>query len=62
MDGDWTDAKIILLISLYESNVCLYDITYSDYRNRDKKRVCTQNIAALLEKTGYLILNFYDVC
>jgi len=50
------------LISLYESNVCLYDITSSDYRNRDKKRVCTQNIAALLEKTGYLILNFYDVC
>ena len=49
MEAEWSDDKTIALINLYEANSCLYNVSSLEYRNRDRKRVCIQNIATSLK-------------
>ena len=52
MDCGWTDVDVITLINLFETNPPLYDVTVSDYRNKEKKKMLLHSIAATLNKPG----------
>ncbi|KAF2901330.1 hypothetical protein ILUMI_04856 [Ignelater luminosus] len=44
----WSDADIKILISLYEENPLLWDVRFSNYRNRNKKQETLKLIATKL--------------
>jgi len=58
----WTDEECIVLIQFYEANPCLYLTTHTDYRNRDKKRVFENEIAAILMKPGETYASIHSAC
>ena len=38
-EKNWKDEEIELLVTLYEDKACLWDVTHSDYMNRNREEV-----------------------
>ena len=49
MEKNWTSEEIETLITLWEGNEILYNVSLSDYLNKDKKSAAVKQIAEQLE-------------
>ena len=50
--GRWSEELVDVLIDLYRSHTCLYDIKAKNYHNREMKRKAIEDIAKKLNKTS----------
>ena len=55
-----SDGDVLRLISFYEANPCLYDVTNAEYRNKIKKRQLETEIAQILQKTGKVCMYIHQ--
>ena len=42
----WSNEKVLKLIEDYHASSCLWDVTSSDYKNRVKKKLALESLAA----------------
>ena len=55
-----SDGDVLTLISFYEANPCLYDVTNAEYRNKIKKCQLETEIAQILQKTGKVCMYIHQ--
>ena len=60
MEEGLSDGDVLRLISFYEANPCLYDVTNAEYRNKIKKRQLETEIAQILQKTGKVCMYIHQ--
>ena len=58
---EWLLSEVEELIGVWESCVCLWDVTSKDYKDKNKKKAAMLEIATTFETTGDFTIIFINI-